>query len=266
MPNLSQMFENFLHPQPIEYTQRNGNVMQLDGTGLARPQKMPLQQKIIAGALVVAGIVIGCLIINDTVYETARQAALSQESVETNIQREASVSTLPALASVVGASDDDIKAYVQAQGFNFYDATSESDSGISIYKLPADVSVADAGILYARGVSKLSASQATLLLNGSWQLSTSHEGSNSIIMRYADFKSTSTEAALSAAMNQEGIQTASVSDSGTDDSGNTYRAGTIDINGATYNWRTSAIELDKIYDIKGMPDAYYVGVRLTHAG
>mgnify|MGYP004453947719 CR=1 FL=1 len=265
MPNLSQMVENFLHPQPLDYTKRSGNVMFLDDRGLKRPQKMPLSQKIIAGALVVAGIAIGAFILNSTVYEAARQSALSQESVETNIQREASIVSLPQLANIANVSDDDLKTNIKAQGFTVYDATTDGDSGISIYKLPADVSLADAGILYARGISSLTASQATLLLNGSWQLSTSHEGSNTVVMRYADFQSTSTESALSAVMNQEGITAADVGDSGTDDSGNTYRAGTIEIADKTYNWRASAIELDKLYDIKGMPDAYYVGLRLTEA-
>lgn len=262
--DLEHWVDNLLHPQPVEYTRKDGNIMRLDDAGLKRPLGMTRQAKLIVAALVVAGIVIGAMILNNTVYETARQAKLAQASVETNIQREASADALPNLASYITMSDDEIKAAIEQQGFSIYDATSESDSGITIYKLPSDVSVVDAGLLYSRGISKLTASQATLLLNGSWQLGTNHDSGTTIVVRYADFKSTSAESAISLAMSKEGIETGSVSDSGTDDSGNTYRSGALEANGATYTWRVSAIDLSKIYDISGMPSpAYYVGIRLT---
>ena len=262
--DLEHWVDNLLHPQPVEYTRKDGNIMRLDDAGLKRPLGMTRQAKLIMAALVVAGIVIGAMILNNTVYETARQAKLAQDSVETNIQREASADTLPNLASYVTMSDDEIKAAIEQQGFSIYDATTESDSGITVYKLPSDVSVIDAGLLYSRGISKLTASQATLLLNGSWQLGTKHDSGTTIVVRYADFKSTSAESAISLAMSKEGIEAGSVSDSGTDDSGNTYRSGTLEANGATYTWRVSAIDLSKIYDISGIPSpAYYVGIRLT---
>lgn len=50
----------------------------------------------------------------------------------------------------------------------------------------------------------------------------------------------------------------------TDEVGNTFQTGTVDIDGDTYTWRVSAAPLSDKYDIKGLPGtAAYVGIRLT---
>ena len=50
----------------------------------------------------------------------------------------------------------------------------------------------------------------------------------------------------------------------TDEVGNTFQTGTVDIDDVTYTWRVSAAPLSDKYDIKGLPStAAYVGIRLT---
>ena len=68
-------------------------------------------------------------------------------------------------------------------------------------------------------------------------------------------------------MAAEGLENATVEDSGVDDSGNTYQAGTVtDKKDRTFNWRVSVIYLDEVYDIAGLPNtAYFVGIRFTNA-
>ncbi len=265
MPNFSEIMDDFLVSDESEYSRREGNILYLDDKGIKRPQRMPLQHKLIALAFVAVGIAIGLIFMNNTVYETARQAALAQESVETNLAREASLTTVPVLSELANAADADVIANLQNRGYTIYNATTERSAGINIYKIPGDMSLSDAEILYSRGISSLNASQASRLLNGSWNLGTSWESAYTIVVRYSDFKSTTVESAIASALQQQGIDPASSDESGIDDSGNNFQKGTLVApNGITYTWRVSAIELKEVYDITGLPDqGYYVGIRLT---
>ena len=86
------------------------------------------------------------------------------------------------------------------------------------------------------------------------------------MVRYADFSSSSLEAAIQSAIAAEGFDTTTISSNGidTDEVGNMFEAGTVDIEDTTYTWRVSATALSDKYDIKGLPDtAAYVGIRLT---
>ncbi len=65
-------------------------------------------------------------------------------------------------------------------------------------------------------------------------------------------------------MQAEGLENTEITDSGVDDSGNTYQAGVVSTDAGTCNWRVSVIELNEVYDISGLPNtAFYVGIRLT---
>ena len=80
---------------------------------------------------------------------------------------------LPALTSYITLNDDEIKQAVADAGLTVIDKGGMSDdpeAALELIKLPSDVSELDAGLMYNKGVSKLSASEAALLLNGSWTL------------------------------------------------------------------------------------------------
>ena len=144
-----------------------------------------------------------------------------------------------------------------------YNRTAEGTAGLDLVKLPEDVTVADAAAMYAKGVGGLSASQAALLLNGSWTLTVDRSDTLTMAVKYADFSSSTLEAAIQAAVAAEGFQATSTS-TDTDEVGNTFQTGTVDIDDVTYTWRVSAAPLSDKYDIKGLPStAAYVGIRLT---
>ena len=110
--------------------------------------------------------------------------------------------------------------------------------------------------MYVQGIDKLSAGDAVKLLKGAWTLTVSRKAGDDMRLRYADF--------ASGTMQVEGLENAEVTDSGVDDSGNTYQAGVVSTDNGTYNWRVSVIELDEVYDISGLPNtAFYVGIRFT---
>ena len=102
-----------------------------------------------------------------------------------------------------------------------------------------------------------------VLLNGSWTLTVDRSDTLTMAVKYADFSSSTLEAAIQAAVAAEGFQAASAS-TDTDEVGNTFQTGTVDIDNVTYTWRVSAAPLSDKYDIKGLPStAAYVGIRLT---
>ena len=64
-------------------------------------------------------------------------------------------------------------------------------------------------------------------------------------------------------MAAEGFEASSTS-MDTDEVGNTFQTGTVDIDDVTYTWRVSAAPLSDKYDIEGLPStAAYVGSLLT---
>ena len=146
-----------------------------------------------------------------------------------------------------------------------YDASDPDDpDNMILYRLPEDVSLDEAAQLYAKGVSNLSGVQASKLLVGSWYFSADRNGGTSMIVRYADFETADPQAAVQKAFDKQGFDPESISETGVDDSGNTYSMGTLDANGTQCTWKISALPLSDMYDIQGLPeDACYVGIRLT---
>ena len=167
------------------------------------------------------------------------------------------------ISQMVDMDDQAILDSLTAAGYTVYNQTAEGTAGLDLVKLPEDVTVADAAAMYAKGVGSLSASQAALLLNGSWTLTVDRSDTLSMAVKYADFSSSTLEAAIQAAIAAEGFEASSAS-MDTDEVGNTFQTGTVDIDGDTYTWRVSAAPLSDKYDIKGLPStAAYVGIRLT---
>ena len=59
---------------------------------------------------------------------------------------------------------------------------------------------------------------------------------------------------------RRGFDASTASETAVDEAGNTFRTGSIDVNGTTYSWRVSAIALSEVYSISGLPEsATYVG-------
>lgn len=249
-----------------EFTDIEGSVKYIDGSGLARPFDIPRKSYAFVGVFIIAAALIGVFMLAkyfDGVYGAPARA---EQTVTDNLARDVSYD-IPNLTTFMESSDDAIKQTLVDAGYTTYETTKEGeypDGGFDIVKLPSDVSLAEAGMMYASGISSLSATDASRLLKGSWTLSVNRSGATDMRLKFADFSSGGVEAAIQNAMTASGLAEAPIVDSGTDSAGNTYRSGTIEENGTAYDWRVSAIPLSSVYKIKGFPDtAIYVGVRMT---
>ena len=105
------------------------------------------------------------------------------------------------------------------------------------------------------------------MLNGGWRVTMDLTNYQDFRIRYADFQATTIEEAILNAVHNQGFDGdgCEMTKEGVDESGNTFKSGTIDIDDETYFWRVSAVKFNDAYSIKGMPDtAIYVGIRMTN--
>lgn len=255
----------FFNARKNGYDAGEGPVRYLDGSSLARPLDAPRPQMVIMAAFVLVAAIIGGVFLFNVIDNVSHSAERAQATMEQNLARPASMESLPNLASLVGMDVEGIKATFAEAGWSVADkgALSGDTSGkIDLIKLPADVSEAQALLMYSN-VSGLSATDATLLLNGSWQFTAEPGDYADMRVKYADFSSGSVEAAVQTAIASEGFDPATAGEMGVDESGNTFQEGTVAVADGTYHWRVSAIGLSSVYSIKGLPEtAVYVGIRL----
>lgn len=244
-----------------------GDVRYFDGAELSRPQELPPLVRYVTIGIMVVAAVIGAAFVGKYLDQIMNEPLRQQEALSQNLTREVSYD-LPSLGALMPKSDEEVMTALTEAGYTLYERTpvgTNPDGGFEVIKLPSDVSLEEAGVMYLTGIDKLSAADAVKLLKGGWNLTVSRKSGTDMRVRYADFDSGSLEKAIQNAMQAEGLQNATVTDSGVDDSGNTYQTGTVSTeDGATYTWRVSVIDLSKVYDIAGLPNtAYYVGVRFT---
>lgn len=138
------------------------------------------------------------------------------------------------------------------------------DGGFEVIKLPADVSLEEAGLMYVQGIDKLSAGDAVKLLKGAWTLTVSRKAGDDMRLRYADFASATIEKADPWGHAGGGAGKCRGHRQRRGRLGQHLQAGVVSTDNGTYNWRVSVIELDEVYDISGLPNtAFYVGIRFT---
>lgn len=267
MVDLQSLVDKIHYENRREYSHTEGNLTYLDTTPLNRPLSMPRSQRTIAIAIVAIAAALGLIFINSTVLANMRETANSEKAVAENLTHEASIESLPQMASVINMGNDDIRATFDDAGYTMFDASTESEPDtLSLYKLPADVSAVDAAVMLSGGIDKLSAGQATKLLVGGWSLTVSRGDVTSMVVRYADFSTGDPNQAVENALSKEGIVLDDIKESGVDDHGNTFSSGTLDAEGTSCNFRVSAVPLGDMYSIAGLPeDACYVGIRYTVA-
>lgn len=243
-----------------------GDVRYLDGAELSRPLETPPRVRAIMLAAMAVAAIVGCLFLGRYFDQIMNEPIRQQQTLQENLAREVSYD-FPLLSSLMPLSDEEIMTALNDAGYTLYERTpvgTDPDGGFEVIKLPADVSLEEAGLMYVQGIDKLSASDAVRLLKGAWTLTVTRKNGDDMRLRYADFASGTIEKAVQGAMQVEGLENAEVTDSGVDDSGNTYQAGVVTTDNGTYNWRVSVIELSEVYDISGLPNtAFYVGIRFT---
>ena len=182
-----------------EYVDTEGPVRYLDGSGLERPLDIPKPQiAVMIAFVVVAALIGGYLLFNILDTEkggAARAQASGGEPVARGGSRPAGVTSYIALS--------DRNKQAAHAGLTVIDKggmSDDPDAALELIKLPSDVSELDAGLLYSKGVSKLTASEAALLLNGSWTLDADRTDGLSMSLHYADFSSGSLDAAIDSAI------------------------------------------------------------------
>lgn len=244
-----------------------------DGSGLLRPVNMPGQAWIVALAFAAVALGIGAWWGSSTMGGIEDSVRLSLATVEENLEREVTYN-LPQVATLLDLDNQAILAKFEEEGLTIYNLSAEDESdeqdegsgeALNIMKLPSDVSLSDAAVMLSRGIANLDAARAAKLLNGSWTLQVDREAGVNDVVRYVDFSSGSVEAAIEAAIAIEGFDPATVSEDtqGVDDAGNTYKQGTVQVGATNYTWRVSAVPLEEVYDIAGLPEeSVYVGIRV----
>lgn len=243
-----------------------GPIRYLDGKSLHMPVDMPKQQVrqsfIFVAIAAIIGIIIFVNYYNTVVVGAENEAKKVNETINRGVTLD-----LPHLADYATLDNDTIKSVLTEAGYTLYDNSSSADTaagGMDIYKLPSDVTLADAAVAYASGISKLSADSAAKYLTGSWRLLTNHSSGTELKLRYADFNSTTANAAISNAIATEGFDSSTAGEIGTDSVGNTIQSGTVVIDDATYYWTVSTCALSSVYSNDGLPStAQYVGIRLA---
>lgn len=265
MDKTHSLLERLMGPVGRSYTKRRGGVRYLDGTSLARSSGIPRAQKLILAIIAAVALAIGGLFIYNTIYASIREAALAEQSVAENLARPASIQSVPDMTYLIQLSDEDVLATLQGAGYQIHDVTTPgSTSGISVYKIPDDMTLDDAAVLYSRGIDRLNASQASRILVGSWYFSSDRTGTGSMVVRYADFSTGDLQIAIQNALATQQFDPNSIADTGVDDAGNTYASGRVDVNGTICVWRISTLKLSDMYSVTGLPeDATYVGIRIT---
>lgn len=258
-----------IKPEQKSYSNQQGSIRYLDSGKIHRSITMPMPARFVLLAFFLVALAIGGYIVAktyDTIYGSQERA---KAEISQNLSRDVDYQ-LPKLKKYVGLGDEDIFARYDSKGVNYFISSEENeypDGGFELVKLPADVDNAEGQELYNKGISSLKATDASLILNGMWTMVLDRSEGFNVSLRYVNFTAKDMDAAINEAMEQQGFSAKSIlkeDGSGVDESGNTFKAGTVKIGGERYRWRVSVIPMEEIYDIKGMPeDAIFVGIRLT---
>lgn len=265
MPDFRNVIDKIHYDNHRDYTVVRGNVAYLDGAPLARPSSMPAAQRVIAIVIVIAAIVIGFMLVNTLIISRFQAAQAAEEAVQANLARQASIETIPQMQAMVSMDDDSIRANFASAGLKVFDLTGRDGStDLSLYRIPDDVTEEEVAAYYLKGLSALEAEEASKLFEGGWSFSADRTSGANMVVRYVDFSTGDPQIAVQNAIIKEGFDTATIAESGEDDSGNTYSSGAFVVDGdVTCSWKVSALPLDEVYAISGLPEeACYVGVRV----
>ena len=168
-----------------------GDVRYYDGAELSRPLEMPPRVKAIMLAAMVVAAVVGCLFLGRYFDQIMNEPIRQQQTLQDNLAREVSYD-FPLLSSLMPLSDEEIMTALTDAGYTLYERTpvgTDPDGGFEVIKLPADVSLEEAGLMYVQGIDKLSAGDAVKLLKGASTLTFTRKNGDDMRLRYADFAS-----------------------------------------------------------------------------
>ncbi len=265
MSKIRTIFDRIHYENRVGYTYKEGNIAYLDPLPLTRPFTMPRAQRIIALCIFIVGIVIAVILINTFVVSRWSESMMRENTIQANMTREPAITTIPLMTTLINRSDEEIKDLFKNDGFLILDVSDKNKSSdMALYRLPNDVTLEEAQRFYQQGLNSLNAVDGSRFFVGSWYFATERVNGTSMIVRYADFSTTDPQIAVQNALAKEGIDPASVTKSGIDDSGNTFTSGNVIVEGVNCSWKISALPLKEVYKIPGLTDSgCYVGFRIN---
>ncbi len=241
-------------------------VRYLNGDALNRPIELPHREHKMMFIIMCIAAILAAAFLFLYFDNTANAPAREQEVVADMLNEDVPLD-LPDLLSLVTLSDEQLDAKLKEGGATLFEKSpAGSGTPYEVIKLPEGVSLVEATDLYLTGINRLSASQATLLLNGSWDFAVDRKNGINMSLHYADFQSGDVRAAIDNAIKTENLERDGKGDSGEDDGyGNAYSTGQVVVENAPYTWTVSAIPLKQVYSLHGLPDdAVYVGIRIKN--
>jgi len=239
----------------------------MDDCGISRPRELPANQipwlLIIMGAALAIGLVCAFLYFDSIVNYQKNQQAAAQTEIDQGAHHD-----LPVLTDLAGKSAEEIKEVISDEGYELIDVREVGGStrySIDLIKVPGDsLSVAQISQIAISGVRGMSLSDVTKYYLNSWRLTQETDSKIDIAVKYVDLINRDAEAAITAAMETQGIKAKWVDDEGVDENENTYKTGTMKVDDKKYKFTVSACDLPSSYQKDGLPSrSQYVGIRLV---
>ncbi|MDO4501932.1 MAG: hypothetical protein Q4D06_02005 [Coriobacteriia bacterium] len=252
-------------PSSLDKFKRSKRVTYIDAGALSRPQKITGASRAFAGIIVAAAVVVGggCAYVamDKLVLSGMRADAQVQEIIGQNLETK-----LPRLKNIVSTSNEETRSYLKSEGATLVDvpASKQDEQQMDVFAVGPNSSAEHTADALSQGMSKLRNDEFVKLTYGTWRLDVEQKTGYTVRIRYADYGTGGMESAMSRAMESQKLTSKDVSESGEDESGNTYKTGTVRIGPRSYTWRVSVLPLKDMYKVKGLPeDACFVGLRYT---
>ena len=262
-------FTDFIHKSEHKDDKMiQGNIAYPNAKKLLRPQTLKGPWLILAAVVIALAACVAWNFLStasDSIYFSQIRM---RTQVEQNIARDISYDFVQLKSYITYSSAQDVYDEVSSEYTLVQLGVDEvSEDGFDAFKLPSDVSSEEGAAALKGGIGSMNKVQASKVLKGGWRITMDVSNYQDLRVRYTDFSSATLEDAILSAIYSQGFDgdDCEVTAEGIDESGNTYKSGTCDIDGETYFWRVSAVQFNDAYSIDGIPDtAIYVGVRMTN--
>lgn len=254
--------------KPDDATVTQGNITYPNAAKLLRPQSIKGPALILVGIIIVAAIAAGYTFASKAADALYFSEIRKGSQVEQYMAREIAYD-MPQLKDYIAEEDAEAiyNTISEQHTLVLLSADGVTSTGFDAFRLPSDISPEEGTAALKDGIGAMDIVKASKVLNGGWRMTADFSSYQDLKLRYADMKSNSLEEAIIAAIHDQGFDSdeSEVAKEGIDESGNTYKSGSIDIDGETYFWRVSAVKFNEAYPIKGMPETtLYVGIRMTN--
>ncbi|MBQ9690586.1 MAG: hypothetical protein IJV62_00530, partial [Eggerthellaceae bacterium] len=225
------------------------NVKHFDASYLDKDIHTPLIVHVVrvlaALCAAIVGILLFIYILNNVIYANNRSLAEVTEILSTTETLRA-----PQLMPLLDAIDTP-EASLTQQDLQYF-ISSDEETIFYIGTPDADIDEHIQEVL-ATNIGKLTPTEAATYVPLWWQLGSDTQEHN-IKLRFVSMDSKDPMNAIDLAMSAQGWEenkNITVSDSGVDSVGNTFKEGTLIHGNTTYNWRIAACQLNEVYDFIG---------------